>query len=103
MLSRIPLLFSPSMSTGDSDEEAGDSVPANRSREPADRSRDAVDGRARDRSSSLRPALFQPPSNHHPVEAINQLAKSVSTPHIPGGAVQNGNEEYVSTPTSKSS
>ena len=50
--------------------------------------------------------FIQTPTNQHPVEAINQMAKSVSTPHIPAaaaGTVDNGNEEYVSTPSSKSS
>jgi len=97
---------SPSMSTGDSDEDTVDSMPANRSRN--NQQQDHTEGRNRDRSSSLRPVLYQPgtPTNQHPVEAINQMAKSVSTPHIPAaaaGTVDNGNEEYVSTPSSKSS
>ena len=83
------------MSTGDSDEEISEGVP-----EPCNRSRDSVDGRPRDRSSSLRPALYTPTSGQHPVEAVNQLAKSVSTPHIAGenGNNENGTtEEFVNT------
>ncbi len=68
---------------------------------------DVVDGRSqsRDRSSSLRPAAGSRP----PLEAVNnQLAKSVSTPHIPnengggGGSSQQSTEEH-STSSSKSS
>ncbi len=68
---------------------------------------DVVDGgrsHSRDRSSSLRPAV------NRPLEAVNpQLAKSVSTPHIPnnnenggGGSGQQSTEEH-STSSSKSS
>ena len=68
---------------------------------------DVVDGRShsRDRSSSLRPAV------NRPLEAVNnQLAKSVSTPHIPNengggggsGSGQQSTEEH-STSSSKSS
>jgi len=95
---------SPSMSTGDSEEEVSEGVAesADRSRDSTDRSRDSVDSRQgpptggghhhqnnqqpqRDRSSSLRPALYHQTAvspKQLPVEAVNQLAKSVSTPHI---------------------
>ena len=99
-------MFSPSMSTGDSDEaasEGGATVSTNRSRDSG-ASRDSVDGGAkgRDRSSSLRPAGVA--SGGGPVEAVNALAKSSSTPHIAGGEnghSQTSTEEY-STGSAKS-
>ena len=95
--------FSPSMSTGESEEEVSEEVDnsIHRSSDSVERSRDSVDGRNRDRSSSLRPALFHQPTGQ-PVEAVNQLAKSVSTPHIAeNGTSQTSTEEY-STSSSKS-
>jgi len=102
---------SPSMSTGESEEEeasegVGDS--SHRSSDSIHRSRDSVDtGRPRDRSSSLRPAMFEPPAGGGggglpPAEAVNQLAKSVSTPHIPENGVNNKNNNNTNNnPTSK--
>ena len=106
------------MSTGDSDDDVSETISANnnRSSNAADRSsRDQPDmrGGARDRSSSLRPALFHPPGGHGggglPVEAVNAMAKSVSTPQIyrvnnagPENNSQHTSTEEYSTASSKS-
>ena len=74
------------MSTGESEEEeasegVGDS--SHRSSDSIHRSRDSVDtGRPRDRSSSLRPAMFEPPAGGGggglpPAEAVNQVSYKI--------------------------
>ena len=64
------------------------------------KAQDLPDGRSRDRSCSLRPALYSSTagndggggSQHISLEAVNSMAKSVSTPHIPRAAAAAGTE-----------